>query len=63
VERVLEEDEKNALQIIFSHQDKSYTYTDATTFAVFNRVGLSTAFAFENHFKQFDFMPIEGLNS
>lgn len=63
MERVLEEDEKNALQIIFSHQDKSYTYTDATTFAVFNRVGLSTAFAFENRFKQFDFMPIEGLNS
>ena len=59
VERVLEEDEKNAVQIIMSYRDKSYTYTDAVTFAVMNRLGLTTAFAFDNHFKQYGFMQAE----
>ncbi len=59
VERVLEEDEKNALEIIMTYQDKSYTYTDATTFAVMKRLGLTTAFAFDNHFVQYGFMQAE----
>ncbi len=59
VERVLEEDEKNAVQILMSYRDKSYTYTDAATFAVMDRLGLTTAFAFDNHFKQYGFIQVE----
>ena len=59
VERVLEEDENNAVQIIMSCRDKSYTYTDATTFAVMERLGLTTAFAFDKHFTQYGFMQVD----
>ncbi len=55
VERVLEEDENSALQILKSYRDKTYTYTDATTFAVMERLGLDTAFAFDKHFIQYGF--------
>lgn len=55
VERVSEEDETRALQIILSHEDKSYSYTDAITFAVMERIGLSTTLAFDHYFAQYGF--------
>lgn len=62
VERITEDDEKRATEIIISHKDKSYSYTDATTFAAMERLGLKTAFAYDNHFSQYGFEIIEVKN-
>ncbi|GAF26401.1 predicted nucleic acid-binding protein, contains PIN domain [Moorella thermoacetica Y72] len=53
IERVKEEDEKRAREIIIAYQDKPFSYTDATTFAVMERLKLNVALAFDNHFTQF----------
>lgn len=53
VERVSEEDEKRAREIIVTYNDKSFSYTDATTFAVMERLKLKVALAFDNHFTQY----------
>ncbi len=53
VERVAEADEIKALNIILNYEDKSYSYTDATTFAVMERLGINNIFAFDKHFAQY----------
>lgn len=55
VERVRAEDEERARGIIFAYEDKTFSYTDATTFAVMERTGTRVAFAFDRHFLQFGF--------
>jgi predicted nucleic acid-binding protein len=49
------EDEERAREIILAYEDKAFSYTDATTFAVMERTGIKTAFAFDSHFLQFGF--------
>lgn len=51
--RVSEEDEQKALAIIETYKDKGFSYTDATSFAVMERLQINTAFTFGYHFKQF----------
>ena len=58
IERVLEEDEARARAIIARYTDKAFTYVDATSFAVMERLGLKTAFAFDPHFRQYGFQVI-----
>lgn len=53
VERVSEEDEKKAKEIIISYTDKSFSYTDATTFAVMERLGITKVLTFDQHFNQY----------
>ncbi|MDK2925270.1 MAG: uncharacterized protein PWQ41_1044 [Bacillota bacterium] len=53
IERVTEQDEKRAREILIAYEDKSFSYTDATTFAVMERLKLNVALAFDNHFVQF----------
>jgi predicted nucleic acid-binding protein len=53
--RVLQTDEEKAWDIILKHKDKDYTYTDATSFAVMERLGIKKAFAFDKHFEQYGF--------
>jgi predicted nucleic acid-binding protein len=36
--------------------DKDFSYTDCTSFAVMQLLGLDTAFAFDQHFRQFGFV-------
>ncbi|MBI4264234.1 MAG: PIN domain-containing protein [Acidobacteria bacterium] len=55
VERVTEDDEARARAIIARFTDKTFSYTDATSFAVMERLGLKTAFAFDPHFRQYGF--------
>ncbi|GAB6275341.1 MAG: PIN domain-containing protein [Peptococcaceae bacterium] len=57
VERVTEEDEEKAKEIILTYVDKTFSYTDATTFAVMERLRLSEALAFDQHFSQYGFIP------
>ncbi|MDN5348448.1 MAG: hypothetical protein PWP65_2013 [Clostridia bacterium] len=60
IERVKEEDEKRAREIIITYKDKSFSYTDATTFAVMERLKLNVVLAFDNHFAQFGWQCFEG---
>jgi predicted nucleic acid-binding protein len=55
IERVTEEDEAKAKAIIRKYVDKTFSYADATSFAVMERLGLRTAFAFDPHFRQYGF--------
>ena len=53
--RVKWADEQRAIKIISAHDDKDYSFTDATSFAVMERFGITTAFTFDRHFAQYGF--------
>jgi len=54
-ERITEEDEERAIEIITKYSDKDFTYTDATSFALMERLGIRKAFTFDQHFAQYGF--------
>lgn len=58
IERVTQEDEAVARRIMGRYVDKSFSYTDATSFAVMERLGVRSAFAFDPHFAQYGFDPV-----
>ena len=58
VERVNVEDETKARVIIEQYTDKTFSYTDATSLAVMDRLGIKTAFAFDPHFRQYGFLVV-----
>jgi predicted nucleic acid-binding protein len=58
IERVTPDDEAAAREIIRKYTDKTFSYTDATSFAVMERLGLRTAFAFGLHFRQYGFQVV-----
>jgi len=53
IEAVHSRDEERAKEIIRRYTDKSFSYTDATSFAVMERLGLREAFGFDPHFQQY----------
>lgn len=55
IERVTEQDEIRAREVLLAHTDKDYSYTDAASFALMERMGVDTAFTFDRHFAQFGF--------
>ena len=55
IERVSEEDENKAWQIILRYRDKDFSYVDATSFAIMERLRISDAFSFDEHFEQYSF--------
>lgn len=62
VERGTTEDEDHAVDILLKHDDKTYSFVDATSFAVMQRLRVTEAFAFDRHFQQFGFRVL-GLES
>ena len=56
VQYISEEIERQAWQIFCRYDDKGFSYTDCTSFAVMQLLGLDTAFAFDQHFRQFGFV-------
>lgn len=58
VERVAEQDELRARHIVMTHTDKSYTYTDATSFALMERLEIATALTLDRHFEQYGFVRL-----
>ena len=50
--RAAREIEDAAWEILESHEDKNWSYVDAVSFALMERDGISTAFAFDDHFRQ-----------
>lgn len=53
--RVRASDEARAKQIIFQYTDKDFSFTDAISFAVMERLGITWAFTFDRHFAQYGF--------
>jgi predicted nucleic acid-binding protein len=51
--RVTEADERRAREIIRQFSDKRFSLTDATSFAVMDRLQLTHAFAFDRNFEQY----------
>jgi len=62
LDRVTEMDERRAVEIIEHYADKAFSYTDATSFAIIERRGISTAFSLDRHFAQFGLTTL-GLDS
>lgn len=58
VEPVNLHDEERAKEIIRRYTDKTFSYTDATSFAVMERLGIREAFAFDPHFQQYGLNPL-----
>jgi len=46
------DDLARAWKIFRTHSDKGWSFTDCTSFAVMQRLRVSTAFAFDKHFSQ-----------
>jgi len=51
--RISEADEQRAMEILVRYDDKDFSFADATSFAVMERLGIATAVAFDRHFTQF----------
>ena len=48
-------DERRAREIIRQYDDKDFPLTDAASFAVMERLGITQAFTFDRHFVQYGF--------
>jgi uncharacterized protein len=48
-------DVQRAKAIIYQYDDKDFSLTDATSFAVMERIRVSSAFTFDRHFAQYGF--------
>ena len=50
---VTEQDTRNAWQLFRNYADKEWSFTDCTSKVVIEKLGLTTAFSFGHHFRQF----------
>lgn len=51
--RVAETDERQAREIIYRYDDKSFSLTDAISFSLIERLGIDLAFSFDRNFAQY----------
>lgn len=51
--RVSKGDEEKAKRIIFGYRDKEFSYCDATSFALIERLRIRETMAFDSHFSQY----------
>lgn len=58
IERVSPEDEERAAEILRRYRDKTFSYADAASFAVMERLGIRRAVAFDPHFRQYGFEAV-----
>lgn len=55
IERVTGTDEERAMEILRRYDDKTFSHTDAASFAVMERLGIRRAVAFDPHYRQYGF--------
>jgi uncharacterized protein len=51
--RVRANDEERAREILFRYEDKAFSYNDAISFAVMERLSIDLAFTFDRDFRQY----------
>ena len=51
--RVRASDEERAREILFRYEDKAFSYNDAISFAVMERLRIELAFTFDSDFRQY----------
>ena len=51
-------DEALAISILREHQDKTYSFCDALSFMVMERLGVTEAMAFDRHFREYGKLTI-----
>jgi predicted nucleic acid-binding protein len=51
--RITEADEEKAWEVFRQYQDKGFSFTDCTSFALMKRLEINTVFAFDDHFVQY----------
>jgi len=51
--RVSKADEEKAKRIIFGYRDKEFSFCDATSFALIEKLRIKEAMAFDRHFGQY----------
>ena len=51
--RITEEDEERAWRIFRQYDDKAFSFTDCTSFALMERLDINAVFAFDDHFLQY----------
>jgi uncharacterized protein len=61
VVRLRRQDEERGWEIIRRYADKDFSLTDATSFAVMERLGIGVAFSLDRHFAQYgwEIVPLE----
>jgi predicted nucleic acid-binding protein len=58
LEWVNQADVKNAWQVFSTYRDKRWSFTDCVSRAVMERLGITTAAAFDEHFRQFGMVTV-----
>ncbi|MGE5577460.1 MAG: type II toxin-antitoxin system VapC family toxin [Syntrophothermus sp.] len=61
VEAITYSDEKRARWLIEKYADKDFSYTDATSFALMERLEFDLAFTYDQHFRQYGLATQESL--
>jgi predicted nucleic acid-binding protein len=56
--KVSEEDVAQAWRLFQRYRDKGFSFTDCTSFALMERMQITTAFAFDTHFRQYGRLAI-----
>lgn len=51
-------DEQRAQEILFRYTDKAWSFADATSFAIMERLDIRYAFTFDSDFAQYGFTPL-----
>lgn len=59
VVRIRAGDGEQAKEIIFRYTDKDFSLTDATGFVVMQRLAITQAFSFDQHFAQYGFALVQ----
>ncbi|MEW6108661.1 MAG: PIN domain-containing protein [Nitrospirota bacterium] len=55
---IITQDWERAWKILEKYDDKDFSFTDCTSFALMERLKIGNAFAFDSHFRQFGFALI-----
>ncbi len=57
--RIRQSDEERAMQILGQYSDKDFSFNDAISFTVMERLSIRSAFTFDRHFAQYGFPPLQ----
>jgi predicted nucleic acid-binding protein len=57
--RVRAQDKERAKRILFQYMDKDFSFADAISFAVMERLRITTSFTFDRHFTQYGFSVLQ----